>query len=147
MFITWGALRGVLVLSKNLEPPAKQSLAAIVEIVTAVNGLDGSTGSTGSNSSMSPYVALIKSITLRLEELFRYMERHRTALIDANGPAVVGNDLQTILEKIAERPDIDSAKLYMGQVGRFVTSAVIEEHRGVEDRLKEMAKLLRLLDL
>lgn len=144
MFITWGALRGVLALSKNLEPPAKQPLAAIVQIVTAINGPDGSTGS---DSSMSSYVALIKSITLRLEELSRYVERHRTALINANGPAAVGNDLRTILETFAERPDIDSAELYMGQVGRFVTSAVIGEYQGVEDRLKEMTKLLRLLNL
>ena len=144
MFITWGALRGVLALSKNLEPPAKQPLAAIVQIVTAINGPDGSTGS---DSSMSSYVALIKSITLRLEELSRYVERHRTALIDANGPAAVGNDLRTILETFAERPDIESVELYMEEVGRFVTSAVIGEYQRVDDRLKEMTELLRLLNL
>lgn len=144
MFITWGALRGVLALSKDLEPPAKRPLAAIVRRVTAINGPDGSTGS---DSSMSSYTALIKSTTLRLEELSRYVERHRTALIDANGPAAVGNDLRTILETFAERPDIDSVELYMEEVGRFVTSAVIGEYQRVEDRLKEMTELLRLLNL
>ena len=144
MFITWGALRGVLALSKDLEPPAKQPLAAIVRRVTTINGPDGSTGS---DSSMSSYTALIKSITLRLEGLSRYVERHRTALIDANGPAAVGNDLRTILETFAERPDIDSVELYMEEVGRFVTSAVIGEYQRVEDRLKEMTELLRLLNL
>ena len=103
-------------MSKNLEPPAKQPLTAIVQVVTAINGPDGSTGS---NSSVSPYIALIKSITLRLEELSRYVERHHTALVDANGPMAVGNDLRTTLETSAERPDNDSVELYVGQVGRL----------------------------
>ena len=81
------------------------------------------------------------SIILTIEELLSLHNRRIAKLKDAAGPQTTGETFDIIAAKFARRSDVDSCKMWMDQMARYMQAAMSEKH----DVGKHLEQLVRVL--
>ena len=69
------------------------------------------------------------------------------AVKDANGPQAIGDTLEVIAATFARRSDVDSCKMWMDQIARYMYVAMNSKNEELGKQLEKIVGVLKTLEL
>ena len=104
---------------------------------------------TSSSPELTPsmWAELFMSLTRIGDELVDYNNRHMAAIKDANGPQAMGDTLEVIAATFARRSDVDSCKMWMDQIARYMCVAMNSKNEDLGKQLEKIVGVLKTLEL
>lgn len=104
---------------------------------------------TSSSPELTPsmWAELFMSLTRIGDELVDYNNRHMAAIKDANGPQAMGDTLEVIAATFARRSDVDSCKMWMDQIARYMYVAMNSKNEELGKQLEKIVGVLKTLEL
>lgn len=154
-FLPYKHLRPFLALGSKRITARPRSLEHEDTLATLVNGVLSDVSITQAQDSpstlpdLSPslWAELFSSLVQIHDELISHNNRHIAAIKDAVGPQAVPDSLDVIAATFARRSDVDSAKMWMDQIARYMQASVCRKNENLGKQLEGIVSVLKTLEL
>lgn len=115
----------------------------VLEVLDDVRDMSSGAKVTSSGLyTQEPATRALQLVVEKLKDLRRFATECTVAAEEEFGPPMTADNLATILERFAIQPDVDSAKLEIKEVGRYILSHTTSTVLEIGEKLDQFVRVL-----